>query len=647
MKYIIYCAFSLLLCTSAAAQSPKKLIKTADQYYKEGFYTEAANTYLQAAEEMPNDLELTLKIGQAYLNSKFKDRALPYLQKVYEQTSDPDPSLQFNLGLAYQYNHKFIKALEYFDAYRDKVKNTFVADKHILQCAVGIEYINNPKDVKISNLTNINSDNQDYAPLVTADGKSLIFTSRRKGSTGGEMAYDNNYYEDIYITRRNGEQWSAPASISDQINTEYHECAAAISPDGTKLFIYSDEGEGDFYVSTFDGKQWSTAQAVGGVNSAHRELSLSINSEGNKLYFSSDRPGGYGGFDLYVSTLDQYNQWGRPINLGPKINTEGDEDAPFIHPGDNMLYFSSTGHLGIGGFDIFKSKWHREKWTTPINLGYPINTAQDDNYFVIARDNIYGYYATAREDGLGGNDIYAIRMDKKDYEQKAEEAPSMILANRKTKLYLTGKITDMDTGEPLEAEITLSDNSKNIVISRLYSNAATGKFKIPVPEGTDFGINIELDGYFFYSQNLNQSKLAAGQDIHEEITLQKTRVGTVGILKNIFFDTNESTIKQESLVELNQIYALLKAQPNIVIRVNGHTDNVGDDTYNQQLSEKRAQAVADYLLNFGLSNDRISAKGFGESAPIASNDFEEGGRNMNRRTEIEIVKILEKPVGFR
>ncbi len=647
MKHLIYWALTLLVGTSAIAQSSKKLIKIADQYYKEGFYTEAANTYLQAAEEMPDDLKLTQKIGEAYLNSKFKDRALPYLKKVYEQTDKPDPSLQFNIGLAYQYNHQFIEALDFFDTYRDQVKNTFVADKHILQCAVGIEYINNPKDVKINNLTSINSDNQDYAPLVTANGQSLIFTSRRKESTGGKMAYDNNYYEDIYIAHREGEQWSAPTSISPQINTEYHECAAAISPDGDKLFIYSDEGEGDFYVSTFDGKQWSVAQSVSGVNSPSRELSLSINAEGNKLYFSSDRPGGYGGFDLYVSTLDQYNQWGRPINLGPKINTEGDEDAPFIHPGDDMLYFSSTGHLGIGGFDIFKSKWHREKWTTPINLGYPINTAQDDNYFVIAKDNIYGYYATAREDGLGGNDIYAIRMDKKDYEQKKEDAPSVVLVNRKTKLYLTGKITDIDTGEPLEAEITLSDNSKNIVISRLYSNPATGKFKIPVPEGTDFGINIELDGYFFYSQNLNQSKLAAGQDIHEEITLQKTRVGTVGILKNIFFDTNQSVIKQESLVELNQIYALLKAQPNIVIRVNGHTDNVGDDSYNQQLSEKRAQAVADYLLNFGLSTDRISAKGFGEAKPVASNDFEEGGRNMNRRTEIEIVKILEKPVGFR
>ena len=639
MKYIIHLLLALLTCAPVFGQSFKKLIKTADKYYKEGFYTEAVNTYLEAEKEAPNDMDLATKIGQAYLESKYKDRALPYLKKVYEQSEDHSASLLFSLGLSYQYNHKFMEALIYFEEYREKVKNTFTADQHIMQCAIGIEYVNNPKDVKITNLKTLNSDNQDYAPLITADGKSLIFTSRREGSTGGEMAYDNNYYEDIYISHLKGDQWAAPEKISKNINTNYHECGAAISPDGKQLFIYMDEGDGDFYVSTFDGNEWSVPRPVTGVNSPYRELSISINGEGNKLYFSSNRPGGYGGFDLYVSTLDQYGEWGKPINLGPKINTEGDEDAPFIHPDGDVLYFSSTGQLGMGGFDIFKSKWHREKWSTPVNLGYPINTAQDDNYLVLTKNNVFGYYATAREDGLGGNDIYAIKMDKKDYQTTDA---SMTLTRKGQKVvYLVGKVSDSKTGKPLDAEITLSDNSKNIVITRIYADPISGSFRIPIPEGSNFGLTVEQEGYLFYSQNIQQSELVAQKELHVDVTLQPAQVGTIGVLKNIFFDTNQSSIKTESLVELNQIYALLKAQPNIVIRINGHTDNVGDDAYNQQLSERRARAVADYLLNFGLSPERISAKGFGEMKPIAPNNVEEGGRALNRRTEIEIVKILK------
>ncbi|MDF9796840.1 outer membrane protein OmpA-like peptidoglycan-associated protein/tetratricopeptide (TPR) repeat protein [Catalinimonas alkaloidigena] len=642
MKHLIGIVLLSVISINCHAQSFNKLIKMADKYYKDGFYTEAVNTYLLADEKEPGDLELAYRIGQAYLKSKYKDRALPYLKKVYENISNPKGQLLYNLALAYQYNHQFMEALDHFTAYREITDNTFAADQHIMQCAIGIEYFNNPKDVKITNLKSINSDNQDYAPLITADGNSLIFTSRREGSTGGDMAYDNNYYEDIYIAHKKNNQWAAPEKIKGAVNTNFHECGAAISPDGKQLFIYMDEGDGDFYVSTFNSKSWGEPKAVGGVNSPYRELSISMNGEGNKLYFSSNRPGGYGGFDIYVSTLDDFGRWGKPINLGPKINTSGDEDAPFIHADGETLYFSSTGHLGMGGFDIFKSKYLREKWTTPINLAFPINTAQDDNYFVITKNNEYGYYATAREDGLGGNDIYAILMDKRDFIQEKKDAPLMTLSRKKDKeTFLVGKVRNIETGDFLEAEIILSDNEKNIVMTRTFSDPETGTFRISIPEGTNLGLTVESDGYLFYSQNIRSSALESYKDNTIDIALQESKVGTIGILKNIFFDTNKTNIRKESLVELNQIYTLLKAQPNIVIQINGHTDDIGDDAYNQQLSEKRARAVADYLLNYGLSADRITARGFGESKPIASNKFEENGRALNRRTEIEIIKILD------
>ncbi len=644
MKKIAFTFLCLWIVIDVSAQSYKKLIKNGDNYYKTGFYTEAVNTYLEAEKIEPDNLELIYRIGQAYLKSRYKDRSLPYMQKVFEMAEETSPQMLFNLALAYQYNHKFMEALDHFSNYREIAKNTFEADQHIMQCAIGIEYINNPKDVEIKNLKRVNSANQDYAPLITADGKSLIFTSRREGSTGGELAYDNNYYEDIYISQLKDNEWMPAKKIAGSVNTNYHECGAAISPDGTKLFIYSDEGDGDFYISTFDGKAWGQPQAVGSVNSSYRELSVSINQQGDKIYFSSDRPGGYGGFDIYVSTLDRFGRWGRPINLGPKINTEGDEDAPFIHADGETLYFSSTGHLGMGGFDIYRSKFIRQKWTTPVNVGYPINTAQDDNYFVIARDNIYGYYATAREDGLGGNDIYSIRMDQRDFIKEEADAPLMTLRRKKMakETLLVGTITDYESGAPLEAELVLSDNEKNIVVTRTFSRDNDGSFSITIPEGKNLGLVVEKDGYLFYSQNIVYSSLIPNESNNLDIRLQESKIGTIGVLKNIFFATNSDNIRKESLVELRQIYTLLKAQPNLVIQINGHTDNVGDDTYNQHLSERRARAVADYLLNYGIDPQRITAKGFGETKPVASNDYEEGGRSLNRRTEIEVVNILKE-----
>ncbi|MEM8966577.1 MAG: OmpA family protein [Bacteroidota bacterium] len=637
-RALIICSLCLL-SGIAWGQSVKKLLKTANKYYEHGFYYEAATYYEKVAEVTPDDLVITYKIGLAYLESRYKHRALPYLQDVYENTQDSTSTLAFHLGLAYQYNHQFEQALKYFHQFRQSTDNTYTVDRHIKQCNIGIEYVNNPKNVEIRNLKKLNTDNQDYAPLITSDGKSLIFTSRREGSTGGKKAYDDNYYEDIYIVRRNKGDWLIPEKISSNINTHYHECGAAISPDGKTLFIYVDEGDGDIYYSTYQDKEWSVPLPVSQhVNSPYRELSVSVNKAGDELYFSSNRPGGFGGFDLYVSRKDRRGEWGPPENLGPKINTEADEDAPFIHPSGKSLFFSSEGHIGMGGYDIFQSRFYQGKWTTPVNLGYPINTAQDDNYFVVSEDNAYGYYATAREDGLGGNDLYVINM-------KPEKTPTKPVATStpvKNTTYFVGKVTDTGSGKPIFAELILSDNRKNIIIDRQYSDAATGTFKIAIPEGENFGLIVEAEGYLFYSTNFGVDQLKGRKEIKRSIRLDKAEVGSVTILKNIFFATGKASIKEESISELDRIHELLKANPNLKIQINGHTDDVGEADYNQKLSEQRAQSVANYLLQYGISDAQVVAKGFGETRPLVSNDDEFGGREINRRTEIEILSVHEK-----
>ncbi|MEQ9439521.1 MAG: OmpA family protein [Cyclobacteriaceae bacterium] len=629
----------ILMLHNVSGQSLKKLLKSGDKYYEQGFYEEAIQKYEQARIITPEDIALHYKIGLAYLEGKFKHRALPYLQFVSQNTSDSTSTLGFHLGLAYQYNHQFEKALTYFHQYRPTTENTYTVDQHIKQCNIGIEYVNNPKNVKIINIQALNSDNQDYAPLITSDGRSLIFTSRREGSTGGKTAYDNNFFEDIYISRKQGNTWRNPEKISENINTYYHECGAAISPDGKTLFIYVDAGDGDIYVSTLEGSEWTVPNPLNyHINSPYRELSISTNQEGTQLYFSSNRPGGYGGFDIYVSQKDRKGEWSAPENLGPKINTEADEDAPFIHPSGKVLYFSSTGHLGMGGFDIFRSQLYQEKWTTPINMGYPINTAQDDNYFVISEDNQHGYYATAREDGMGGNDIYTIEMAPKDRKPIATAASQPA---KKAAVYFTGKVTDASTGEVIFAELVLSDNRKNIVIDRQFSDASTGEFKIAIPEGDNFGLTIEADGYLFFSQNFDAAKLKGKTEIKRNIYLNKAEVGSVVVLKNIFFDSGKAGIKTESLPELDRIHQLLKTNSNLKIQINGHTDNVGEAAYNQTLSEQRAQAVAKYLQQYGTASEQVLSKGFGETRPLVSNDDEFGGREINRRTEIEIISIGE------
>ncbi|WKN41939.1 OmpA family protein [Tunicatimonas pelagia] len=637
-RLILIFLISLSLSGVAQAQSVKRLLKTADKYYEHGFYYEAAINYKKAADITPDDLSITYKIGLAYLKSRYKHRAMPFLEEVYENTQDSTSTLVFHLGLAYQYNHQFEKALEYFHYYRKNAENTYTVDRHIRQCNIGIEYVNNPKNVEIRNLKKLNSDNQDYAPLITSDGKSLIFTSRREGSTGGKKAYDDNYYEDIYIVRRNKGDWLIPEKISTNINTHYHECGAAISPDGKTLFIYVDEGDGDIYFSTYQNKEWSVPLPVSQyVNSPYRELSVSVNQAGDELYFSSNRPGGFGGFDLYVSRKDRRGEWGPPENLGPKINTEADEDAPFIHPSGKSLFFSSKGHMGMGGYDIFQSRKYQGKWSTPINMGYPINTAQDDIYFVTSADNALGYYATAREDGMGGNDLYVINMKPK----KAAPKP-VAAAPVKNTTYFIGKVTDAGSGNPVAAELILSDNRKNIIIDRQYSDPSTGEFKISIPEGENFGLIVEAEGYLFYSTNFGADQLKGRKEIKRAIQLDKAVVGSVTILKNIFFDTGKASIKQESISELDRVHELLKANPNLKIQINGHTDNVGEADYNQKLSEQRAKAVASYLLQYGTTEAQVVAKGFGETRPLVSNDDEFGGREINRRTEIEILSVHEK-----
>lgn len=639
---------ALLVSFTAQGGEYNKLIRKGNKYFQAGFYDEAVKHYIQAEALNPGDPYLLHRIGVTYLESSFKNRAIKYLKQAYEKDSLVDKNIHFQLGLGYQYNHQFLEALEHYHIYRKTTDFKFAVDRHIRECNIGIEFYNNANMVNIVNMEMpLNSDNEDYAPLILADGSAMIFTSRRKGSTGDKLAFDNNYFEDIYISHRKNDNWTAPEKISSNINTENHECAVALSPDGEKLFLYDDDNNGDFYVSSRQGDDWTTPQAMGKpINSRYREISLSINREGNRIFFSSDRPGGYGGFDIWMSELNADSTWGEPVNLGPNVNTPDNEDAPFIHPDDNILYFSSTGHMGMGGYDIYMSKELNREWIRPRNLGYPINTVEDDIYFVVDADNKYGYYATARENGLGGYDIYKIFLDEKTNKVATEDKDEVgLLASTDQSVVdpddphvqFSGKVRDADSLKPLGAKIVLSDLNKQIVMAVAYTNPETGEFSVAIPDNKDLGLTVEKEGYLFSSQTLDRETLQSVDKLTRDFTLSKAKVGNKVALRNIFFDSGKADIKEESMAELDRIYELLKSVPQLKVQINGHTDNVGEAKANKALSKSRAKSVVDYLISYGIDPSRLSYKGFGEKYPIASNDQEKEGRALNRRTEIEII----------
>jgi outer membrane protein OmpA-like peptidoglycan-associated protein len=486
--------------------------------------------------------------------------------------------------------------------------------------------------VSITNLGNtINSKYADYSPLISADGSFLIFTSRRAETTGGMKDESiDSYYEDIYFSEQINGEWVQAKNIGAPINTNYHDATVGLSPDGQKLFIYNDNsGSGDIYECTLEGEKWSNPVKLPEViNSKYNEYTASFSPDGNAIYFVSDKPGGIGGKDIYVSYKDENGAWKESENLGKNINTEMDEDAVFMHADGSTLYFSSQGHKSMGGYDIYKSTFNKTQktWSKPTNLGFPINSGDDDVFFVMLANGKTAFYTSKKEGGFGDADIY--RIDFNEVSDSLQKTPQLTL--------LKGIVVDAKNNEPLFAQIEITDNVTGNLISTFQSNATTGKYLISLPSGKNYGINVNATGYLFHSENINLPDSSAYQEIIKNITLNKLEKGAKIVLQNIFFNYNEATIKTESKSELEKLSKLLLENKRLNIEISGHTDNIGSAMYNQKLSEERAKAVVDYLVAQNIETNRLHFKGYGFEQPIATNDTEDG-RQQNRRTEFKII----------
>ena len=647
--------------------------------YGQRNYKNALPFYLNAYEHCPNNAGLNFIIGKSYLKTYDFIKSIEYLKKAHSLKPRISYELYFLLGRAYHMSSDLVMAIENYEEYIKGVKKKTRdssdpetvtalknAKKHIEECQFGIELMKNPVRVFLDNLgDSINSSYADYGPVVTADESHLFFTSRREDEKGGPFSsLDFNYYEDIYVSEAVDGKWGTASKLGNPVNTRTNDAVAGISLDGQNLFIYRDVNGGDIFISKLKGEKWSKPKRLGkSINSEGHESFAAYSYDQKVLYFASDRirddsgfESGFGGKDIYFCNLDKKGRCKSPKNMGTSINTPYDETCILAHPDGKTIFFSSKGHNSMGGYDIFKSVRGPNGWSKPQNMGYPINSVGNDVSFSLSANGKIGYYSSTTSNG--DKDLYSITflgeekkgiMNTEDnllsnlakpIEDEVIEPPVKIRDNKLT--MLKGIITDAITELPLGSTIEIYDNENNDSIVIIESNSSTGKYLISLPSGKNYGIHVKSNGYLFYSENFVVPSAADYQVIYKNIELNKMDIGSKVILKNIFFDTDKDSLRNESYAELSRLKTMLDNFPHLKIEISGHTDNVGNATYNQGLSEKRASSVINYLVREGILLERLTFLGHGYNQPIASNETSEG-RQLNRRTEFKIIGKDYKP----
>jgi outer membrane protein OmpA-like peptidoglycan-associated protein/tetratricopeptide (TPR) repeat protein len=653
-------------------------IKYADAYYEmgqPGAYRMALKEYLKAYEYNQHNAELNYKIGACYLYSTEKNKAIDFLDKAYKAKPGVANDIYYLLGWGNHLNYKFDEAIGYYrkhkaenpqtDSKKDRdgeIKHN--VDKKINECEVGKILTANPIRVFIDNLgTTVNSKYPDYGPVITTDESLIIFTSRREGSTDGELdPNDMLYYEDLYISYNDEKKGWSQAINMRSLNTAGHDASVGLAPDGQILYTYKGVPDGTLFESKLDGDNWTKPREMNkNINTKYHETSASISYDSKYLYFVSNREkdefgnNSLGGKDIYVCEKQKKGHWGPAKNIGAPINTKYNEEGVFMHPDGVTMYFCSKREGGMGGYDIFYTENDGAgNWSEPTNIGYPVNTPDDDVFFVVAGNARYAYYSSAREDGYGLQDIYRITFlgpekmmvvgsediliasSTTTIQQKVEQ---QVVEVKKVRLtIMKGTITDALSGEPLEATIEIVDNEKNEIITTLTSNSKTGKYLVSLPSGKNYGIAVKSDGYLFYSENVNIPEATAYQEVTKDIVLSKVGIGSKIVLKNIFFDYGKETLRETSFAELDRLVSLLNSYPDMTIEIGGHTDNHGGLQFNTQLSEARAKSVVDYLVDKEISETKLAYKGYAYLQPIATNDTDEG-RQQNRRVEFKVISV--------
>jgi outer membrane protein OmpA-like peptidoglycan-associated protein/tetratricopeptide (TPR) repeat protein len=631
----LWTIIGLLWTLTLQAQTPaeKKTITRAEDLMAGGEYRLALNELLKGLKVNPQNLKINYLLGQCYEQIGQKAKAFPHIEKVIRHDPKFAPDLYYRYASLLLFKMELDSAIIYFrkDANRFKPqdKRRKPAELGIRWCENAKKAITKPVPVKVENLgPNINTRFPEYCPVINATETVLYFTSRRSGNVGNYLL-DDLPLEDVYYARRDQDgNWSPARNVGTTVNTENNDATVNLSVDGQTALIYR---EGDLLLTKLKGTQWQKPEMLPQpISTDLREASATFSPDNKTIYFDRDDEALPNDKDIYYSTLQKNGKWSAPKPLIGINTPDYDEGEPFLHPDGKTLYFSSNGKESIGGYDIFKSERQADgTWSKPVNLGYPINTTDDDRWLIFTADGRHAYYSSAQEGGYGETDIYRVTFDPPK-EEKA--TPHLTL--------LKGIITDERTKKPLEATIYIVDNDKNDTLAVFNSNSETGEYLISLPNGKNYGVLISTKGYLFRSENVFLLPEKGFEEKTVDFGLRPVEyaVGQKFILKNIFYDFDKATLRKSSIAELERLRKILLEYPNMHIRILGHTDSLGTHEYNRTLSHNRAKAVVDYLISKGIPESRLDYQGFGEEQPIDTNATDTGRQN-NRRTEFEIVKM--------
>jgi outer membrane protein OmpA-like peptidoglycan-associated protein len=628
----------LLLCCAARSFAQTDSTALSEEYYNQGMEVfgfahrkQAAELFILATQINPKNAKAQLMAGKSILLTIQKEKSLDYFRRAWNLDANVDPDIIYLIGQAYHYSEKFDSAIVFYDRYNrllarslnfEKSKRISEVNRKMFECRNAIVYMQHPVDVTIENLSDkINSEYADYAPTINENETVMVFTSRRPGdNVNDRLAEDHESYEEIFVSEKVNGVWTAARNPGPPLNTGYHNSGVALSPDGTEIIIYHDTGGGDLLLSTKnrDGS-WTTPRPIDGINTESVENSATITEDDKMIYFTSDRPGGYGGTDIYSCELGKNGRWVNVKNLGPLVNTELDEEGVFISANGQHLYFSSNGLAGMGDLDIYRSTFDpiKKEWSEPVNLGYPINSVENDIYFVLTADEKYAYISSLRKANLGEEDIYKVDMqrwkpvylDRPEYSDVFADAPGKAKEITKEEATVVSKPAVVEVPTPryrkMNVTFTVTDKNNNSV-----------DHQVEIANATDSTVNYHV--------------IVAGPNPFPA----EPKVN-VGYVMNVYFA--HDGIDPISYEGIRNLIMMMKNSPTMKVEISGHTDSKGSDGYNQNLSLRRAQAVRNIMVKAGADANRITAEGYGKSKPIETNDTMEG-RRMNRRIEFRILQ---------
>lgn len=629
---VFFLLFSFAFLFSAAQwYDPEKVNKKAGDIYGKAYEEATAGHYAAAIQHInaslliePRFVDAFLSRAGIYANMKKYDSSVIDFETAMQMDSVYANTYLLPYSISLAGIGKFQQALDAVNRFlaNDKLNSQSIKAgnyrKRCYEFALAYEkkhpiknYVFAPQNLGDS----VNSTASEYYPSVTIDGNKMIFTRRN----GDEDFYESNFTDG---------KWSLAKPLAGRVNTTLNEGAQCISQDGQWIIFTGcnyPEGQGscDLYISFKTKNGWSEAENLGPlINTDFWESSPSLSPDKRDLYFSSAIAGGFGGRDIWVTHRTPAGKWSRPENLGAAVNTSGDESCPFMHSDNETLYFNSNGQQGYGSTDLFFTKKVSDStWLEAENLGYPINTIDDEGSLIVAADAVTAYYASDRSDSKGGLDLYTFQMREDIRPLKT--------------LWVKGKVFDKKTNTGLPSSVELTDIKTRNIVSKLQTDEE-GNYLITLPEGKDYAFSVNRKGYLFFSDNFSLSNHPADSVYNKDIPLQPLEAGAVIVLKNIFFDNKKFELKPESAVELDKVVQLLKDNPNLKIQISGFTDNIGQPKDNLLLSNNRAKTVVDYLVSKGIANTRLIFKGSGSTNPIADNGTE-AGRAQNRRTELSVI----------